>query len=116
MHVARTVRAAAAALLVLAPTAAAVTHTPPVAGSWRSLPPAPVRIDGALTSAWTGKELVVFGRRSDLEHPRIVRGAPQYWTNVAAAYDPVSNRWRRLSPPAAADAVGDETAVWTESR
>jgi N-acetylneuraminic acid mutarotase len=75
-----------------------------------------VRIDAALTSAWTGKELVVFGRRSDLEHPRIVRGTPVYWTNVAAAYDPRARHWRRLAPPAVVDAVGDESALWTGSR
>src|SRR2546423_14228674 len=69
-------RGAAALLLVAVPTATAATSAAPVAGSWRSLPTAPVRIDAALTSAWTGKELVVFGRRSDLEHPRIVHGTP----------------------------------------
>jgi hypothetical protein len=98
------------------PVAGAAPGAAPVAGSWRLLPPAPIRADEALTSAWTGKELVVFGRRSDLEHPRIVKGVPRYHTNVAAAYDPAANRWRRLAPSPVADAVGDATALWTGRR
>jgi Kelch motif len=106
-------RLAAVLLLAAAGPVSAATRTQPVAGSWRALPAMPVRIDAALTSAWTGRELVVFGRRSDIEHPRIVAGVPQYWTTVAAAYDPTRNRWRRLAPPSASNGVGDATALWT---
>jgi hypothetical protein len=102
-----------ALLLVGVPVAGAASSVAPVAGSWRMLPRAPIHVDGALTSAWTGTELVVFGRRDDIAHPQLVHGAPRYWTNVAAAYDPAARRWRRLTPPPAADTVGDEAAFWT---
>ena len=45
--------------LVLAPVALGGS----LPGGWRKLPAAPVLPDGYLTSAWTGTQLVVFGRR-----------------------------------------------------
>jgi N-acetylneuraminic acid mutarotase len=82
------------------------------AGSWRVLPPAPIVADNGLTSAWTGRQLIVFGRQIT---KRSEDGAVYASRNVAAAYDPAANRWRRLSPLAGPSGYvpSDPHAVWT---
>ncbi len=55
------------------------------------------------TATWDGHELIIFGPGNTSEH----RG-------VAAAYDPTSNRWRRLPPSPLVEVETDWiSAVWT---
>src|ERR1041384_4579553 len=65
---------------------------------WHKRPAAPVKLDQPSTSVWTGKELIVFGRRvvTALDS----RGAPYVVKSidVAEAYDPASQKWTRLRP------------------
>jgi hypothetical protein len=70
---------------VLAPAAT------PVAGSWKLLPEAPIGAQADRTSVWTGRELLVLGRRA------------------FAAYEPRRNVWHRLAPPPA----GRYHLAWT---
>src|SRR5437764_1283447 len=99
-------------MLVAAPVATAGAATFP--GTWRPLPKAPiVPDDGGFASAWTGREVLVFGRhrRTALD----ARGNPYIVgrTNVAAAYDTARKTWRRLSPPKPTPSFMDNDAVWT---
>src|SRR4051794_11597230 len=75
---------ALALVLALAPIASARGD------GWRPVAAAPIAPSGYLAGAWTGEELVVFGRTR-------VGGRSR---NVAAAYTPRTGRWRRLAPPA----------------
>lgn len=63
----------------------------PVADDWRPIADAPIGLNLA-TAVWTGREVVVFGSLLDsgnhAETP----------TAVGAAYDPSSDRWRKLPP------------------
>jgi len=83
-------------------------------GSWKRLPAAPIAPDfDARTSVWTGKEMIVFGR--DQETALDSRGNP-YATgrlNIAAAYNPQSNSWRKLSPPAKTSGFMHLSSIWT---
>ena len=56
-----------------------------------------------VTSVWTGKQLIVFGRRPVM-NPSV---------DVAEAYDPATDAWSRLSPPAGPGYVPGYKAVWT---
>jgi hypothetical protein len=84
------------------------------AAGWRPMPPAPIAPDFVRAGVWTGHELLVFGREQRTATD--VRGAG-YATgsaNVAAAYDPATETWRKLAPPAGnAGAVGRFAAAWT---
>lgn len=93
-------------LLVVAPAAALATQPP---GPWRVLPKAPVRPTDGLSSVWTGKEMLLFGHVTR----RAKDGAVLGRVDVAAAYDPASNTWRRLPSPAPANGFMDTSAVWT---
>src|SRR5205085_7389063 len=100
-------------LLAVAPVAAAsaASHS---TGAWRTLPKAPiVPDDGGLASVWTGKEMLVFGRHQVTALDS--RGNPYVAKrlNVAAAYDPAANRWRKLTPPGPTPSFMDNSAVWT---
>ena len=80
---------------------------------WHKLPAAPVKLDQPSTSVWTGKELIVFGRRvvTALDS----RGAPYVVKSidVAEAYDPASQKWTRLGPPTGPGYEPNYNAVWT---
>src|SRR5438128_4479503 len=106
-------RIALALALVIAPAAVAsagATTSRPLAGTWRMLPRAPiVPNDGGLASVWTGKQMVVFGRSAKKGQG----GATFNRVAVAAAYNPATNAWRRLSPPRPTSACMDNDAVWT---
>jgi hypothetical protein len=80
---------------------------------WRALPPAPIRIDGPSTSVWTGKQLILFGRR--LVTARDSHGAPYVVksVDVAESYDPGSKTWKNLSPPPGPGYQPSYGAVWT---
>jgi hypothetical protein len=84
------------------------------ATGWQSLPPAPITPDfDARTSVWTGKQMIVFGR--DQQTALDSHGQP-YATgriNVAAAYDPRTKAWRKLSPPAQTSGFMHLSSVWT---
>jgi N-acetylneuraminic acid mutarotase len=105
-------RIALALALLIAPAAVAsagATTTRPLAGSWRLLPKAPIAPNnGGLASVWTGRQMVVFGRAATIE-----QGAAYNRRNVAAAYDPAANAWRRLTPPGPTSGFMDDDAVWT---
>ena len=68
-------------------------------GGWRLLPAATITPVGYLTSAWTGSELVVFGRDAHRD--------------LAAAY--THGAWRRLAPPNGPEGSynGGYSSVWT---
>ena len=106
-------RIALALALVIAPAAVAstgATTSRPLAGSWRLLPKAPIAPSGGgVASVWTGRQMVVFGRAARIGQG----GAVSNRVNVAAAYDPARNTWRRLSPPRATSGFMDNDAVWT---
>ena len=57
-------------------------------------------------SVWTGKEMMIFGRA----YPKLPLGI-----DVAAAYNPTSDSWRRLAPlkGLAGNFQGVYHAVWT---
>src|SRR5207244_3734221 len=84
-------------------------------GTWHRLPRAPVVPDSYLTGAWTGTQLVVFGRRQVTKldargNPYAVRSF-----DVAEAYTPAAATWRKRSPrPGPTGAFeGRYSAVWT---
>jgi N-acetylneuraminic acid mutarotase len=78
-----------------------------LAGTWRRLPAAPAPAATAVTvSVWTGRQMVIFGRA----HPK-----PPQGIDVGAAYNPATNKWRRLAPlkGPAGNFQGRYHAVWT---
>jgi len=99
-------------LLVAAP-AAALAGAQQSAATWRLLPTAPVTSDQLRTAVWTGKEVLVFGRHSITA--KDANGKPYIvkTVDVAAAYDPSSNAWRTLSPPAGVGYSPSYSAAWT---
>jgi len=102
-------------ILVLACIVTPAAFAGSTPGSWRRLAAAPVTPDGYLTSAWTGTQLVVFGRRQITKLD--ARGAPYVVKSldVAASYTPATNRWRKLAPlPGPTGAYeGGYSAAWT---
>lgn len=84
------------------------------AAGWQPLPAAPITPDfDARTSVWTGHQMIVFGR--DQQTALDSRGN-SYATgrvNVAAAYDPRTRTWRKLSPPARTSGFMHLSSVWT---
>ncbi len=72
-------------------------------GTWRRLAPEPFAIPQGPTSVWTGRELILFGRRPAV-NPSIA---------VAEAYVPAANSWKKLLPPAGPGYVPGFEAVWT---
>ena len=71
------------------------------AGTWTTLPAAPSAVLPS-ASVWTGKQVVVVGRR------------PFATTAVAETYDPAAKRWTQLTPPAKLGSdPGCCSAVWT---
>lgn len=89
--------------LVIAPTAVAGSRASTVPGGWRKLPTAPFAIPQGQTSVWTGRQMIVFGRRP-LTNPSV---------DVAEAYEPATSTWRRLSPPKGPDFTYGFASVWT---
>jgi N-acetylneuraminic acid mutarotase len=79
------------------------TKTNTVPGTWRKLRPAPFAVPQEATSVWTGRQLIVFGRRP-VTNPSV---------DVGEAYDPARDAWNRLSPPAAPGSSLGYKAVWT---
>jgi N-acetylneuraminic acid mutarotase len=79
---------------------------PPVAGSWRRLPAAPIVPSLGVVSVWTGRQMLIFGR---------AQPDPPWSVNVAAAYSPGLDTWQLLAPPPgpAGNYEGQYSAVWT---
>jgi hypothetical protein len=103
----RLARLALALLLAAVPAALAAT---PLGGTWHVLAPAPISPDPGAAAAWTGKEMVVFGTKTTRQED----GAVLASTQVAAAYSPATNQWRRLSPPLVRESLqGPFSLAWT---
>ena len=85
----RRARLALVLVLVVAPAAA---FAKPVLGTCRALPKAPTAPSEGISSVWTGREMLLFGRVTRRARDGAVLGR----VNVAAAYDPAANAWRRL--------------------
>jgi hypothetical protein len=95
---------ALASILVAVPAAAlAASGVGTVPGDWRTLPEAPFAVPQETASVWTGRRLLVFGRRP-ATNPSV---------DVAEAYDPARDVWSRLSPPAGPRSSPGYKAVWT---
>jgi Kelch motif len=71
-----------------------------VTGTWRTLPTAPIAVFPA-TSVWTGRQLIVVGRR------------PFTSIDVAETYAPATRTWTRLTPPRGPRYSPGYKAVWT---
>ncbi|HSC73629.1 MAG TPA: hypothetical protein VLB89_05640 [Gaiellaceae bacterium] len=85
-----------------------------VAAGWQPLPAAPITPDfDARTSVWTGKQMIVFGRDQQTALDSRGKAYSTGSVNVAAAYDPRSKRWRKLSPPAKTSGFMHLSSVWT---
>jgi len=77
----------------------------PATNTWRKLAPSPLAGSTAPVGAWTGHELVIFvGNLQPGGNPWPARLAR------AAAYDPATNRWRRIAP--LPEPRGGARAVW----
>jgi N-acetylneuraminic acid mutarotase len=104
-------------LCVAAATAVTASSTPTRSGTWRLLPAPPIAITAANpSSVWTGSRVILFGRKQitalDKDgHPYVVKSV-----DAAAAFDPATNRWTRLGPPAGPGYVPAYRVVWTGTR
>lgn len=78
----------------------------PLTDTWRSLDASGAELHlwgrEGHTAVWTGSEMLIFGGHNGL--------AP---LDDGAAYDPVTDTWRRLSSDGAPSARYEHTAVWT---
>ena len=92
--------------LVVAFIGAAALHAAPTSGTgssaiatWQLLPPAPIDLGSVQTSAWTGREVLLTSADGQ----------------VGAAYNPISNSWRRLPGGLAptGSAQGGSFSSWT---
>jgi N-acetylneuraminic acid mutarotase len=95
--------AAAAGIVAAAPASADAGRS----GVWQTLPGAPVAPREAVVSVWTGTEMIIAGRITRQTSGGVKR------TNVAAAYEPASDRWRRLAPAGRTGSFLGYAAVWT---
>jgi Kelch motif len=103
MRALRTIITLFAALGILPAAGVAASSAPARPGSWRLLPAVPVSMAQSQAGVWTGRKLIVIGR-TPLTNPS---------KDVAAAYDPATNRWTKLKPPASPDYVPGYDVVWT---
>ncbi|MGE0879531.1 MAG: hypothetical protein AB7L13_09360 [Acidimicrobiia bacterium] len=85
----------------------------PAADRWETMPRPPVSPSGwqAFSATWTGREVVVVGRRTI---GRDGDGRP-LTEPFAAAFDIGQRHWRTIVVPASALALGVHSAVWTGS-
>jgi hypothetical protein len=88
---------------VLVAATAAASSKRSSTGSWRLLPAAPVSFAQSQSGIWTGRRLILIGR-TPLRSPS---------KDVAAAYNPATNRWTRLTPRRSPDYVPGYRTVWT---
>ena len=90
---------AMAFLLVACGGASAEPASAPVPSPWHVLPSAPASIELARSSVWTGKQLILIGRRAS--------------GDAAESYDQQARTWTVLSPPPGHAYVPMYHAVWT---
>ncbi len=85
------------------------TEKPHPAGSWELLPAAPIVAPETLAGVWDGSQLLIVGR--------VTIHRPPYAKVVAAAYDPATRTWRKLTgaPRLGGNFEGGDRAVWTGS-
>src|SRR5262249_13187495 len=84
------------------------------AAGWQPLPAAPITPDfDARTSVWTGKQMIVFGRDQQTALDSRGKAYSTGSVNVAAAYDPRSKRWQKLSPLPKTSGFMRLSSVWT---
>lgn len=76
----------------------------PASDTWRALARPPIRPRAGHSAVWTGTEMLVWGGAGALPRP------PHFADG--AAYDPATNRWRRL-PQAPLIRRADHASVWT---
>jgi len=72
-------------------------------GSWRLLPATPMPFAQSQAGVWTGRRLILIGR-TPLRNPS---------KDAAAAYDPATNHWTKLTPPRSPGYVPGYATVWT---
>ena len=89
-----------------APLARAAAYDPRT-NTWRRIPPLPEPRDGA-KAVWDGQEVLVVGGAA----PALTGRRPSP-ARFGFAYNPVTNRWRRLPPAAGRTGAA---AVWTGKR
>jgi hypothetical protein len=97
----------ALAAVAVGVTATIAGPTPAATGAWHRLAPAPKPAATASTvSVWTGTQMLVFGRRQP---------NPPWSVDTAAAYNPATGKWRRLTPlkGPTGNYEGHYSAVWT---
>ena len=105
-------------ILAAAPAALAASGAARLPGTWHKLAAAPIAVDQSLTSAWTGRQVLIFGRRQvpltaqDRQNP-LFNGWKTKPVNVAALYDPATGSWRRLAPPPGSTDAYVTSSVWT---
>jgi hypothetical protein len=80
----------------------------PATGTWRTLPIAPVPARLGAASVWTGTEMLVWGG-SDCQ------GCGSPAVDGGAAYNPETNRWRKLAPSLLTPSF-TPAAVWTGTK
>jgi hypothetical protein len=84
------------------------------ATGWQPLPAAPITPDfDARTSVWTGKQMIVFGRDQQTALDSRGKAYSTGSVNVAAAYDPRTRHWQKLSPPPKTSGFMSLSSVWT---
>jgi N-acetylneuraminic acid mutarotase len=97
------------AVLAAAPAALAASGPTQLPGTWHRLPATPIVPNSGLTSVWTGKQMLLFGRVES--HDKT--GAILKRVAVAAAYDPHSDAWHRLPSPGATHGFMGVSSAWT---
>ena len=103
-----------AALLAVVPTVAhAASSDTQLRGRWQQLRTGPLTLAQGPTGVWTGRQLILVGRTAVTALDS--RGNPYTVESqtAAEAYDPVANRWTRLSPPPGPEYVPGYKSVWT---
>jgi Kelch motif protein len=81
----------------------------PRSDSWRPIPPAPVVGRAGAAAVWTGVEVLVWGSANE-KFDGVGNGPTD-----GAAYNPLTNRWRRLSTAPLEPRLGWR-AVWANGR
>lgn len=74
-------------------------------GTWRRIAESPLAGRTGAVSAWTGKEVIVWGGEA-------FDGSTSQYIPDGARYDPVADRWRRLPPAPIKGRIG-AFGVWT---
>jgi hypothetical protein len=77
------------------------------AGHWRELPTAPLSPRAGALSVWTGREVIVLGGEANPCPPNADCANPPDELRDGAAYDPVSDSWRRIPPAPVPVGSGD---------